>query len=705
MVGAAERWYTLSMRLSARPSQSGFSLLELAIVLVVIGLMTTVFVTAGGGTQASECNTKTTEQLRQIQRYVQGYVASNGRLPRPALVTLGSSQGEFGKEVASLPNADLVDTGTVLIGSLPHVTLGLPQEFGSDCWGKKFTYAVTKSLTSSDPATGYTPSAGGIIMRTGTRAAPQDLMTNGSYIVISHGPDQVGGTPLSAADSTPRWCNLADGTEIDRENCDASNNVFFDGFPNKGDVAANNFDDLIIFESKTAPPGAPPSTTYAWGANGAGNLGDGTTTTRLVPTTVVGGISFVQVTGGDAHSCGITASGAAYCWGVNTEGRLGDGTTTTRLTPTAVVGGLSFVQISAGKNHTCGVTTSGEGYCWGRRTVTRSADDTSTPFLTGGALTFTKISAGGSGHACGITTTGTAYCWGINSYGAIGDGTTNTATSPTLVSGGLTFTNIETDYYQSCGLTAGGAAYCWGINDKGQLGTNDTTNQLVPTAVQGGIAFSELAVGSVHVCGLDFSGAAYCWGSNLSGRLGDGTTTNRLTPVPVSGGLTFTQINAGGSHNCGLTASGVAHCWGRGGEGQIGNNTTTSTNNTPKAVSGGLTFAQIATGYDHNVAIQGAPPCKADGQPPAGGTCCNADTDANGQCGVQGAPPPSPCFNIVEAYFAYQADCLGPHETVTMSCPSGTGSPTEELGSPTDMLVCGRMPTQSDIDPECTCSL
>lgn len=231
---------------------SGFTLIELSIVLLLIGLMAGVGITFLSESGQQACTERTKDQLKRIQEHVQAYVAANGRLPRPALMLLGSSNSEFGQEVDTLPNPDLIDASDVLIGTLPHATLGLPLELAADCWGNKFTYAVTKSLTSSDSGSGYIPSAGGISINAGTRASPDNLLTNGAYVVISHGADKKGATPLSAADIMPRWCNLADGTEIDRENCDASNPIFFDGFYQPGNVAENFFDDLMAYEQKVA---------------------------------------------------------------------------------------------------------------------------------------------------------------------------------------------------------------------------------------------------------------------------------------------------------------------------------------------------------------------------------------------------------------------------------------------------------------------
>ena len=73
-----------------------------------------------------------------------------------------------------------------------------------------------------------------------------------------------------------------------------------------------------------------------WGYGGAGELGDGTTGQRRLPRLVLGGLHFREVIagigpgGGYGSSCGVTTLDRAYCWGANGRGQLGDGTTITR---------------------------------------------------------------------------------------------------------------------------------------------------------------------------------------------------------------------------------------------------------------------------------------------------------------------------------------------------------------------------------------
>lgn len=97
------------------------------------------------------------------------------------------------------------------------------------------------------------------------------------------------------------------------------------------------FDRVTVGENHACGEGSN-NRAYCWGDNSGGQLGDGTTTTRLKPVAVRGGLLFAQVTAGDFASCGTTEAGAGYCWGFNTFGQLGDGTTTTRLKPTPIAG-------------------------------------------------------------------------------------------------------------------------------------------------------------------------------------------------------------------------------------------------------------------------------------------------------------------------------------------------------------------------------
>jgi alpha-tubulin suppressor-like RCC1 family protein len=176
---------------------------------------------------------------------------------------------------------------------------------------------------------------------------------------------------------------------------------------------------------------------YCWGNNSNGQLGDGTTTTRLRPVVVSGGLLFREIDAGFAHTCAVRASDdRASCWGLNQDGALGDGTTTRRLRPVTVLGTRRFKQVNAGGNHTCGVTLTGRGFCWGVNLAGQLGDGTTTrrlsPTILGVDLTLAMVSAA-YGASCGVATDQRAYCWGQNYSGQLGDGTNDPHLLPVRV--------------------------------------------------------------------------------------------------------------------------------------------------------------------------------------------------------------------------------------------------------------------------------
>jgi alpha-tubulin suppressor-like RCC1 family protein len=80
-----------------------------------------------------------------------------------------------------------------------------------------------------------------------------------------------------------------------------------------------------------------------WGRNTSGQLG--TTTTALcngiacspTPIAVSGGIAFQSIVAGGSHTCAFANDASPYCWGANGSGQLGDGTTTNRSSPVRVL--------------------------------------------------------------------------------------------------------------------------------------------------------------------------------------------------------------------------------------------------------------------------------------------------------------------------------------------------------------------------------
>jgi alpha-tubulin suppressor-like RCC1 family protein len=299
---------------------------------------------------------------------------------------------------------------------------------------------------------------------------------------------------------------------------------------------------------------------YAWGSGGGGQLGNGGTTAVSSPVTVVGGIttwSQVSASGGASgqHSLGITSAGIAYAWGYNGNGQLGDGTTTSRLSPVTVVGGITtWSQLSAGGTHSLGRTSAGVLYAWGANNygqlgINTTSGRSSPVTVVGGITTWSQFDSANR-HSLGLTSAGIAYAWGVNYRGQLGDNTGTSRSSPVTVVGGITTWNqVSGGSDQNIALTSAGVLYAWGGGDSGQIGDGFAISRSSPVTVVGGITpWSQFSAGCQSFGGgLTSAGVLYVWGYNNSGKLGINTTTARSSPVTVVGGITtWSQISAGG---------------------------------------------------------------------------------------------------------------------------------------------------------------
>jgi len=342
---------------------------------------------------------------------------------------------------------------------------------------------------------------------------------------------------------------------------------------------------------------------YCWGENAFGQLGDGTTTAKLLPAVL--NVQFTSLSAGAQHACGRVSSGTVRCWGEGSEGQVGDGSGASRNAPTSGPSG-NYVMVTSGGSHSCALTANGHAFCWGSNSNGQLGNGGSArslaPVEVVTSRSFATLAAGRR-HTCALDVTGAAWCWGANAQGQLGDGTTTDRSQPVAVLGGIVFKALAGGGdAHSCATNAAGFVSCWGANDVGQLGNGSTMQSTVPRLVTTALTLTNVALGDRHSCGIAFDGSARCWGANEDGQIGDGTSGSRTSPTIPDASALFNQMTAGSGFSCGVTFGAVTGednvivisrrsllCWGRNSSGQFGRGSTTSAL-TPTAAATGLVF-------------------------------------------------------------------------------------------------------------------
>ncbi len=276
---------------------------------------------------------------------------------------------------------------------------------------------------------------------------------------------------------------------------------------------------------------------WGWGADTARMLGDGVTTTKMVPTLVSSATDWVSVSAGNNASYGIKSNGTLWGVGTNTTGQLGIGTLSNKNSWTQIGTDTNWAAVSGGANTMAARKT--DGTIWGcgsniygmisaDGTVDRVAtltqigtytdvshfecSHTGLVFLrssnnnllgngytiyytfgqnTCGSMSFIQIGtdtnwasvSGGNYHAAAIKTDGTLWVWGRNNYHQLGNGTIVDVFVPTQVGTNTNWKSVVCTNVATMALTTDGTLFSWGYNGVGQLGLNSLTDQYTPAQV------------------------------------------------------------------------------------------------------------------------------------------------------------------------------------------------------------------------------
>ncbi len=314
-------------------------------------------------------------------------------------------------------------------------------------------------------------------------------------------------------------------------------------------VVVTNAGGMIISLPALVTVGNP--SLLAWGWNGCGQFGIGTTSDyNPTPTPVVVAGNVVAGAAGGHHSLFVTADGTLWAMGINSYGQLGKGIWNHTNLPVSVASNVVAV-------------------------------------------------AAGQCHSLFVKTDGTLWAMGDNEYGELGNGTSSGGPNPTPVIVASNVVAVAVGVYHSLFVKTDGTLWAMGDNNEGQLGNgNASGNNPNPTPINVASNVVAVAAGAHHSLFVKTDGTLWAMGANGDGQLGNGTTSYTNRPVNVASNVV--AVAAGFYHSLFVTADGTLWTMGDNFFGQLGNGTNSySPNPTPVSVAGNV--MAVAAGYEHSL--------------------------------------------------------------------------------------------------------
>jgi alpha-tubulin suppressor-like RCC1 family protein len=192
-------------------------------------------------------------------------------------------------------------------------------------------------------------------------------------------------------------------------------------------------------------------TVVAWGLNYSGQLGNTSNANSSVPVDITDsgalyGMHVINLAAGSDHSLVLCDDGSLVSWGKNANGQLGDGSTTSSLIPVSVdasdvLAGRIVEMISAGGFHNLAACSDGTLVTFGRNTNGQLGNDNNTDSSMPVEVTLAGILNGkmvtslqaANAHSLALCSDGSIASWGAGSNGMLGNGDTANSSVPVAV--------------------------------------------------------------------------------------------------------------------------------------------------------------------------------------------------------------------------------------------------------------------------------
>jgi alpha-tubulin suppressor-like RCC1 family protein len=319
---------------------------------------------------------------------------------------------------------------------------------------------------------------------------------------------------------------------------------------------------------------------YCWGANDAGQLGNGTTvdSASVVPVASLTDVASIAV--GYHHSCAVRRDGTVACWGDGLNGKVSPATSGVASTPVVIPSLTDAVAVAAGASMSCAVRSNGQLACWGAPHAIPPGTSEHGWFTPADeALTDLVNVSAKDNTICAVRRNGSVVCATRNQvteWAGITNAVSSTTGCAVLADGRVDCpgsssassiadaVSLSAGRDHACALRANGRVACWGDGAEGQLGDETLEPSLAPVDVVSLTDAVGVAAGWSRTCALRAAGGVVCWGTGNERR-------PTPTPIPVPALTDVTAVSAGAEYTCALRRGGSVACWGSGRFGNLGN--------------------------------------------------------------------------------------------------------------------------------------
>lgn len=245
--------------------KQGFTLIELSVVLVIIGLIVAMGVSSGKEALETAKLVATNNRMDAIERALLAFWKKNGRMPCPADITMTTSNANYGIEATSSPTCSggaisatfpsATNLYKAVEGGVPVITLGLPKDFVYDGWRERIAYAVTPAFAQPGANTKVPPKSGTCYTDNGITvkdAAGGIRSTSAVYALISYGRNGHGGYVKSGSRTSSGSTNSDEKTNC-HCNSSAGNTTYDGNYVQRSQslnytTASKYFDDIVRFK-------------------------------------------------------------------------------------------------------------------------------------------------------------------------------------------------------------------------------------------------------------------------------------------------------------------------------------------------------------------------------------------------------------------------------------------------------------------------